>query len=85
MGVPTKWLPAVSERAYFRDSDFEKVKPEIDAAFLRAVEHLRSGGGVVLPRDGLGTGLAELPQRAPRIHGYISRCVTRLYEIAASR
>lgn len=67
VGVVTKRSPSRYPSAYFGDGDFDHVKPMIDAAFAR----LRAAPVVVIPLDGLGTGLAELPQRAPKIHRYI--------------
>jgi hypothetical protein len=72
VGIPTKWKPSMWKDSFFMDSDFERVKPAIDKAFGRLAEHLRAGGVVVLPSGGIGTGLAELPKRAPEIFRYIS-------------
>jgi hypothetical protein len=83
VGIPTKWHPTMDEDAFLRDDQFERIKPGIDAAFMHLVDHLRSGGTVVWPADGVGTGLAQLPQRAPRIHAYIQRAKARMDEIAA--
>lgn len=68
VGIPTKRKPLHLESAYFTDSDFDEVKPLIDAAFEKLRAH---SGPIVWPVDGIGTGLAELPQRAPRIYQYI--------------
>lgn len=71
VGIPTKWQPTRRESAYFSDGDLARVKPRIDAAFARLEAHLAGGGDVVWPKDGVGTGLADLPSRSPMIHGYI--------------
>jgi hypothetical protein len=42
-----------------------------DEDMERVDEHLDQGGVVVVPSDGLGTGLSELPTRAPKINQYI--------------
>lgn len=36
------------------------------------------GATVVIPEDGLGTGLAQLPQRAPKTYGYLRRALDAL-------
>lgn len=84
VGIPTKWRASMDQGAFFRDEHFPKVKSAIDAAFLRLVDHLRAGGVIVLPRDGIGTGLAQLPVFAPRIHDFIHRSAARLIEISKS-
>lgn len=82
VGVPTKWTPGTRGRDYMRDTDLDLVRFRIDEAFRRASEHLRAGGVVVLPRDGLGTGRAELPRRAPVVMAYIEDHVRRLKRMA---
>lgn len=67
VGIPTKMLPGMGYADFFRDEDFERAKPKIDAAFVRLFAHAAGGGKIVWPADGVGTGLAELPKRAPKI------------------
>lgn len=67
VGIPTKMLPGMGFADFFRDEDFDRAKPKIDAAFVRLFAHAAKGGAIVWPEDGIGTGLAELPKRAPRI------------------
>lgn len=73
VGIPTKWNPSTNQSAYFSDLDIAKATPQIDAAFNRLVDHLRQGGDVVWPADGIGTGLAKLREKAPAINAYIER------------
>lgn len=81
VGIPTKWAPAMSESAFFSDSDLEKVKNRIDEGFDKLEAHLRSGGEVVWPEDGIGTYLARLPEKAPTIFEYIRRRYVQLLRI----
>lgn len=74
VGIPTKLLPAVRPGSFFRDEDFDRAKPKIDAAFSRLQAHASAGGEIVWPEDGIGTGLAQLPTRAPRIWRLIEEC-----------
>lgn len=67
VGVPTKWAPSMAPSSFFVDDDLDRVKPRIEEAFSRLREHLRAGGTVVFPFDGIGTGLAQLAQAAPSI------------------
>jgi hypothetical protein len=81
IGVPTKWLPARTEKSYFSDKDADN--PEVRSAIVGALNKieacLQAGHDVVIPEDGLGTGLAELPTRAPRIHRYIQARISRMF------
>lgn len=74
VGLPTKASPA----EYLTDADYDRVfyaaAPEMD----RLTEHLRRGGAVVWPRDGIGTGLADLKNRAPRVYSEYSRFLVYL-------
>jgi hypothetical protein len=71
VGIPTKWAPTMEERAFFKDSDLEVVGPVLDQELDRLVAHLDAGGVVVIPADGIGTGLSRLDQTAPRIFAYL--------------
>lgn len=72
VGIPTKWLPSMSAEAFFTDADFDRVRSAIEVPLGRLAQHLANGGHVVWPEDGIGTGLAELATRAPRIFAYIN-------------
>lgn len=71
VGVRTKWSPATNRAAYFRDSDAEQVFGMIDEDLDPVIDHLRQGGTVVIPADGLGTGLSKLPETSPIIFNYL--------------
>lgn len=71
VGIPTKLLPGMQEADFFRNEDFDRAKPKIDASFVRLFAHAAVGGHIVWPADGIGTGLAELEKRAPKIWALI--------------
>lgn len=79
VGIPTKWGPSTKPGAYFKDADFPHVQDEIDKGFDRLVRHVNNGGTVVWPEDGIGTGLADLPRKAPKIYAYLQ---SRLEELS---
>ncbi|AMO44197.1 hypothetical protein DSS3P8_139 [Roseobacter phage DSS3P8] len=79
IGVATKRTPSNRPGEFFSDNDFEANCAVIDNDLKAAFEHRRKGGILVIPADGLGTGLSELPQRAPRTNAYL---VERLEELA---
>jgi hypothetical protein len=84
VGIPTKRAPRRDEAAYFCDADLEAATPAITAAFERLRQHLRAGGDVVWPVAGVGTGLAELPRRAPAIAAFIEAGRTSLVALSAA-
>ncbi len=82
IGIPTKKRPAITPDSYFTDEEFDANRVSIDRAFLEIVERLLASVGpsiLVIPSAGLGTGRAELEQRAPRTFAYLER---RLRELA---
>lgn len=83
VGIPTKWKPSRVKDAYFTDTDFPVAKPLIDTAFDVLEAHLRKGGEVYWPAAGIGSGLAELPKRAPQINSYINKRLLSLMDIAS--
>lgn len=75
VGIPTKRSPS----QYLNDNDVE-AKYAIDDAFDQLNEHLAKGGLVVWPADGVGTGLARLEEKAPKIWQYLQSKVVELLE-----
>ena len=80
IGVPTKWKPERGESAYFTDDDLwdGDVRHALRHAFHQMLLALEAGRNVVIPADGLGTGLAELPKRAPKINAAIETAIASL-------
>ena len=73
-GIPTKRAPSYLETAYFSDATYDSHVAMIDSAFRDVDQLIRSGAfdRLALPEDGLGTGLAELDKRAPRVLEYLN-------------
>jgi hypothetical protein len=80
IGIPTKWRPARDEPAYFTDGDWDNadVRSAIVEAFILIEKAVGRGRDVYMPCEGIGTGRAELPKRAPRIYGYIHDRLAKL-------
>lgn len=74
VGVPTKRAPCShSPYCYLNDYDLENasINEAIRSPLTTLTHWLESGGKVVWPADGIGTGRAQLAERAPRIHELI--------------
>jgi hypothetical protein len=86
VGIPTKWRPSREPSAYFTNGDLRdgNVKQAIMGAIAELEKHLLAGGDIVYPADGVGTGLSELPTRAPDIMEFIDAGIDRLKLIAAT-
>jgi hypothetical protein len=70
-GIPTKWAPGMADRDFFCPEDYSQVIHTIGDDFRTLRDHADYGCTIVFPADGLGTGLSELPTRAPNILRYI--------------
>ncbi len=84
VGIPTKRRPTMNEDAFFKEKHFDIVKPVITDRFWKLADHIRSGGCVVWPENGIGSGLAQLWKRAPSISKLIEDHRRRLIELAMS-
>jgi len=85
IGIPTKWAPGISPEDYFKDEDLENplVVVRICAAIGEITNLFKRGYTIVIPKDGIGTGLAELPARAPRIAAWINDFIAGLEKASA--
>lgn len=71
IGIATKKTPSNRPGEFFSDDDYTDNISTIMTDLIPAIDHLAAGGILVIPADGLGTGLSELPQRAPRTNAYL--------------
>lgn len=78
VGIPTKKAPRLVASAFFTDDELESNKAAIYLARDRIVELMGSGNydELVLPADGWGGGLAQLPEKAPQTY----KIVLEVYE-----
>lgn len=92
-GIRTKKVPSNQAHAFYRDDTFEENKAKIDEDFTQPrkgprgetlpslVDHVRGGGEVIIPEDGLGTGRAQLAHTAPKTAEYLNKMIDRLIQI----
>lgn len=73
-GIATKKDPNHIETSYFTDEEFDSNKAYIDNSLksLSNILSLEIYKAVVIPLDGLGTGLADLPNKAPKTYAYLT-------------
>lgn len=72
VGIPTKKHPDMDESSFFTDEDYTLWYSAIALDLLQLTNHSSKNKGIIIwPLDDIGTGLAELPTRAPLIHKQI--------------
>ena len=67
IGIPTKKKPTMDEDAFMTDDEYDSNIRAIDEAFNKIPKNKI----IVLPQDGLGTGLARLQSKAPKTWAYL--------------
>lgn len=78
VGVRTKRAPDTNPDSYWTDDEYEANCSMIDDDMRRPLEHLVDGGVVVVPADGLGTGLSRMEELCPRTFEYLEWWLERL-------
>jgi hypothetical protein len=83
IGIPTKWSPGTNIHDYFINPDIQRadVRGRINSQFKKLEKHLKNNGDIVFPKNGIGTGLSQLEQRAPKVLEYIELKIRELYKI----
>jgi hypothetical protein len=70
MGIATKLAPSMEESAFMTDLDLASNKSVIDSDIAKIKA---TGKSIVLPKDGFGTGLAKLKEKAPQTFTYLNQ------------
>ena len=78
VGIATKRAPSRAHDAYWSDDDYDRCAAIIRSDFEPVITHWKSNGLIIVPSDGLGTGLSELPTRAPRLLSLIETTIKSL-------
>lgn len=79
VGIPTKKSPSFAKTAFFTDDEFDLNKCAIDETFARVETAIKDSNQIiVIPADGLGTGRAQLDNRAPRTFAYLQQKLAEL-------
>lgn len=70
IGVVTKRSPDMLPVSFFSD-DSRTDRMCLERDLEKVAQALREGRTVYFPTDGIGTGLSQLPTRAPKLHNLI--------------
>ena len=69
IGIPTKKAPSNNQSSFFTDKELTANIKAIDKAFSK----IPPDKTVVIPKAGLGTGLAQLEEKAPNTFAYLNQ------------
>jgi hypothetical protein len=72
-GIPTKKCPNNRYSSFYTDDEYDENIVKIDHAINKLLHRLKNEKfrGIILPKAGLGTGLAKLPQKAPKTYRFL--------------
>ena len=78
IGVRTKRRPRLKNDDFWTDETLEANCRMIDEDLAPVRQQLAAGGAIVIPEDGIGTGLAQLLERAPLTYAYLQDALNSL-------
>ena len=81
LGIPTKKLPSLNPDAFYTDDELHMNKLKIDDVFELIHQVASRFEKIVLPQDGIGTGLADLPRKAPQTFAYLETKIEELIRL----
>lgn len=80
VGLPTKRSPDL----FLTNADFDEVLLAAAPAMQRLLDQIENGGQVIWPRDGIGSGRAQLIRRAPVIAQFYAGFLSTLKQHAGA-
>lgn len=81
VGIPTKNKPTMEDDAFFTDDKAMDYFAIWAVKIEPVVLHLVKSGTVVIPKDGLGTGYSEMPERCPTAYMHLCNVIAGLFMI----
>lgn len=81
IGVRTKRAPGRLDEDFWSDKSFDANCAKIEEDLSRVKNHLRRGGTIVVPADGIGTNRAEMEKRCPRTFYVLQQMLSSLENI----
>ena len=82
VGIVTKKRPTNYPDAFFSNADIDMYRKAVQPDFTRLFDHKIKGGAIVMPFDGIGTGLAQLDSRALLLWTYLQ---FKLWQLGAAQ
>ena len=80
MGIPTKKRPTNHPSSFYTDLEYEQNINNIDTALLNIKNELYKYKTLMLPKNGFGTGMAKLKEKAPKTNEYLQGALSKFLE-----
>jgi hypothetical protein len=81
IGIPTKKLPNNKSSSFYTDNEFEDNCRKIIDAISLIIKKSVDYGELVFPFDGFGTGLAKLPENAPKTLEFLEKLIYEVFGV----
>jgi hypothetical protein len=78
IGVATKWAPNNKAESFFSDRSYYPIMEIIRADMQPVIQALNDGRTVIWPADGIGSGLSNLEQNAPKVWQNLGKALNHL-------
>lgn len=79
IGIRTKRNPDYNPDSFLTDETFQTNCEAINEDLAPVIKHLDQSGGIIIPSEGLGTGLAKLESNAPATFSYLQDALSNLH------
>lgn len=77
IGIPTKKSPSNNKSAFYNDTEYSENTIKITDALNNLLAIAPAYESVIFPEDGFGTGLADLPNKAPQTFQFLEKMVNK--------
>ena len=81
LGIPTKKYPNNAYKSFYTDLEYSDNIERIQKAISKIIQVEYKYKFIVLPENGLGTGLAQLPTKAPKTYSYLVNAIEKMKKI----
>ena len=71
IGIPTKKKPTMELDSFYSDEEFDVNKKKINFAISQMLNKVKEGYDIVIPSNGIGTGLSQLNIKAPKTYQFL--------------
>lgn len=78
-GIPTQKNITRGNERFYTDDEYKENRKKIKSAILLILKRIQEEKyvGIVLPRDGIGTGLSQLYKKAPKTFEYLQYAIKK--------
>lgn len=78
-GIPTKKYPSYKKSSYYCDEEYKENKKKIKQSIELIMDKIKDEkyDAIVFPKNGFGTGLADLENCAPKTFKYLNKKINK--------